>query len=223
MLPPSAPGRVPVPPDAAAARESPNSPPPVGTFSATDFGSIADLFAGALADDPGFQWMFPEAESRPARVRWVQGFLLRCKAATGVRDSIGDSAAALWLPPGVSAIVPLWTELAAGIALAPLSLGLSGTLRGLKADAAVKRRLEVVKQPCWYLDTLAVGPASQGRGLGSTLLQHGLARAGETPCFLYTVKPENVPYYERFGFSVVDNAVLVEGGPPAWTMRWQRE
>jgi predicted N-acetyltransferase YhbS len=70
-----------------------------------------------------------------------------------------------------------------------------------------------------YLDTLAVAPASQGRGLGGALLRRGLERAGDLPVFLHTVKPENVPYYSRFGFDVVDTARLVEDGPPAWTMR----
>lgn len=191
-------------------------------WTATDEPWVAPLFTASLQDDPGFLWMFPQPERRPVQVRWVQGFLIRSKSKMLVGDCVERKAAALWLPPGTSPIVPLWTEIFAGLAMAPFACGWEGTLRGLRADAAVKIRLQRVQQPCWYLDTLAVSPDHQGQGLGHAMLEHGFARAGDLPIFLYTVKSDNVPYYQRFGFEVIDDAPLLADGPPAWTMRWQK-
>lgn len=191
----------------------------VDSFGPADEGWVAPLFASAFADDPGFTWMFPDGARRLAQVAWVQGLLVRSKIAVCVAEHIERSAAALWFPPDACPVISRWTELRAGIAWAPFAVGCGGTVRGLRADAAVKVRLRRVEQPAWYLDALAVAPDRQGRGLGGELLRRGLARAGATPVYLYTVKPENLDYYRRFGFEVIDDSALVEGGPPAWTMR----
>ena len=40
-------------------------------------------------------------------------------------------------------------------------------------------------------------------------------------CYLETQKPENLAYYRRFGYEVVEELQPVAGGPPLWTMRRQ--
>jgi ribosomal protein S18 acetylase RimI-like enzyme len=70
----------------------------------------------------------------------------------------------------------------------------------------------------WHLGPVAVDTHLQGRGVGSRLMEVFCARvdaAGET-AYLETDKPENVRFYERFGFEVVgEEAVL---GVPNWFM-----
>jgi ribosomal protein S18 acetylase RimI-like enzyme len=183
---------------------------------------VAPLFASALADDPGFRWMFPDDARRLAQVTRLQTLLLRCKAAACLGDRVERKAAAMWTPPGVSPITSLWQEIQAGIVPAAFAVGFAGTVRGLRADASVSARLRRIVKPAWYLDTLGVAPGEQGKGYGGELLRRGLARAGATPVYLFTVKPENVAYYRKFGFEVTDDTVFVSGGPPAWTMRWTR-
>ena len=39
------------------------------------------------------------------------------------------------------------------------------------------------------------------------------------PAFLETGNPRNVPYYERFGFRVIDEGDAPGGGPRIWFMR----
>ena len=69
---------------------------------------------------------------------------------------------------------------------------------------------------------LGVRPGSQREGLGTRLIQPVLDRADADgdPCFLETSDRANVPYYERFGFSVIDDDLhLVPNGPSHVAMR----
>jgi len=47
-----------------------------------------------------------------------------------------------------------------------------------------------------------------------------LARADDAGAFLETGTPRNVPYYERFGFRIVDDTDAPDGGPHIWFMRF---
>lgn len=74
-------------------------------------------------------------------------------------------------------------------------------------------------EPHWYLALLGVEPSQQGHGLGSALLKPVLERCDTdiTPAYLETQKPENLPFYERFGFRVL-NEVRCADSPPVWLM-----
>lgn len=74
-------------------------------------------------------------------------------------------------------------------------------------------------EPHWYLALLGVDPSFQGKGFGGDLLRPKLAVSDETgvPAFLETQKPENLPFYERFGFTVMDE-IRVPGSPAVWQM-----
>lgn len=96
-------------------------------------------------------------------------------------------------------------------------------VRGRNRIRGLRLLDEMAKQhpaePHWYLVLLGVDPAFQGAGLGTSLLNHRLAAfdTSHMPTYLETQKPENVPYYERFGFTV--RAVIqLPGCPPLWTM-----
>jgi predicted N-acetyltransferase YhbS len=82
-------------------------------------------------------------------------------------------------------------------------------------------RFKIPTEPLWHLDSVAVEPGWQGRGIGSALVEFGLARtrATNTAVILETGTPRNVPLYERLGFHVVEDADSPEGGPYVWFMR----
>ena len=77
-------------------------------------------------------------------------------------------------------------------------------------------------EPAWQLDTIAVEPELQGRGIGRALIEAGLARAraDRASAFLSTGTAANVTVYGRCGFRVYDEADAPDGGPRVWFMRW---
>jgi len=75
------------------------------------------------------------------------------------------------------------------------------------------------KELHWYLPVIGVDPPSQGKGLGSALLQHALAECDRQhlPACLESSNPRNNPLYERHGFEVM--GVIQSGdSPPVWPM-----
>jgi predicted N-acetyltransferase YhbS len=62
--------------------------------------------------------------------------------------------------------------------------------------------------------------AVRGHGFGQVLMRSRLDRvdAEHAPAYLESSKPENVPYYERFGFSITGEITLPGDGPTVWTM-----
>jgi len=88
---------------------------------------------------------------------------------------------------------------------------------GLKLLTEVENRHP--PEPHWYLALLGVDPILQGHGIGRSLLEPVLTKCDVNieHAYLETQKPENLPFYERFGFRVRDE-VSVPGSPPVWLM-----
>jgi ribosomal protein S18 acetylase RimI-like enzyme len=78
------------------------------------------------------------------------------------------------------------------------------------------------RESLWHLDSIAVEPSLQGRGIGRELMEAGLALVGDdgSSVLLETGTPRNVPYYERFGFRTYEDDDAPAGGPHIWFMRW---
>ncbi|MBN2351146.1 MAG: GNAT family N-acetyltransferase [Spirochaetales bacterium] len=53
---------------------------------------------------------------------------------------------------------------------------------------------------------LAVAPPARGRGLARALIEDGLTRSGRmgSPIYLETQNKANIPFYERFGFRLIE-------------------
>ena len=71
----------------------------------------------------------------------------------------------------------------------------------------------------WHLGPVAVEPGLQGMSIGSQMLERFCARMDDEGemAHLETDKPENVRFYERFGFATVDEVEVL--GVPNWFMR----
>jgi predicted N-acetyltransferase YhbS len=67
---------------------------------------------------------------------------------------------------------------------------------------------------------LAVEPTMQRSGVGSMLMEEGLAQidAEHVGAYLETQKIDNHAYYRRFGFELRDTLHPIPDGPPYYTM-----
>jgi ribosomal protein S18 acetylase RimI-like enzyme len=74
------------------------------------------------------------------------------------------------------------------------------------------------KQPHYYLEYIGVDPAYQGQGLGSQMMDHLVARADadKVGCYLENASPRNLPFYQRFGFKVINEKQII--GFTTWFM-----
>lgn len=183
----------------------------VRTARAGDRRPISRTLACAFAADPVIRWLMP-TRSRDARM--FRALAAHVHAAPGCADVALDNGstvgAALWDPPGHH--VPLGQALL-GFVWLLTAMGPSSFRRGavLEAAFALARPTESV----WYLAQL--GAATPGQGIGSALLEHRLATI-TGPAYLESSNQRNVPFYQRFGFELVQEISLPRGGPALWTM-----
>ncbi len=106
------------------------------------------------------------------------------------------------------------------LAMTPGFLRVFG-FRTAKARAALDVMMRVhPEEPHWYLAAIGSDPTVRGQGFGQVLMRSRLDRcdAEHCPAYLESTKPENVPYYQRFGFRVTREIALPDAGPPLWAM-----
>jgi len=86
--------------------------------------------------------------------------------------------------------------------LALTCVGLANLGKVMKRESKIKSLHP--KTPMYYLWFIGVDPDVQNKGLGSKLLKQLIERGKELsrPIYLETSTPKNLPWYEKFGFSV---------------------
>jgi GNAT superfamily N-acetyltransferase len=192
--------------------------------SAQDYADAAVVASRAFHNDPFFEFLSPRPIQRAKglAIFWRSQIAhLGERAVTlGARRPDGRLVgAAVWIKPGCYPLpVSLQLRQSGGALWAmyqrPRSLQ-HGSQYLLAIDKAHP------KEPHWYLELLVVDPSMQRSGIGSMLQQTEMAKADQEglPCYLETQNADNLPYYRRHGYEVVDELHPVKGGPPLWTMR----
>lgn len=188
---------------------------------ASDVPALARVLAEAFDDDPVMGWMVPRADTRVVHATRLFTTLTRhlhlaAGGAEVVRDATGALVgAALWGPPG-QWHASTWRQLV----MLPGLFRALGRRMAMAGEASERMQRMHPAEPHWYLATLGCAPAARGRGFGHALLRSRLERcdAEGMPAYLESSKPENVAYYERFGFVLVGEISLGKGGPAVWPM-----
>jgi GNAT superfamily N-acetyltransferase len=181
-----------------------------------DVRSVASTLARAFHDDPVMTWLFGD-EPGP-RLRRLRRYFA-CEARRHRRrgqvwvggDHIG---VAFWDPPGLWRAT--WPQLMRSALVMVPALG-PRIFRAAKAVDLIDRGHP--REHHWYLAVLGTDPQHQGQGVGTALVNPVLERCDREGlgAYLESSKPTNVPYYERFGFSLTGQIDL-PSGPPVWPM-----
>jgi ribosomal protein S18 acetylase RimI-like enzyme len=185
-----------------------------------DVKQLSQVLARAFYDDPVMMWLLPDDERRTGHLNRLFATMTRhhhlSHGGVEVATDGGDiGAAALWDPPHH------WQESwRAQLAMTPTFLRVFGarSTRGRAVQELMKRAHP--EEPHWYLAVIGSDPTVRGKGFGQALMRSRLDRcdAEYAPAYLESTKAENVPYYERFGFTVTREIALGRGGPKLWAM-----
>ena len=179
--------------------------------------ALASVLGRAFVGEPMMRW--PLGDHGDIEERFSRGFeyylgdLIRLGLVWEAGEGMG---AAVWVPPDQA---DAWAE----AQLNQPKIRVLAEDGGRRYDAFwAWVESKVPDEPLWHLDSVAVEPRAQGRGIGSALIEFGLdlARVDGAGVFLETGTPRNVPLYERFGFRVLEDADAPGGGPQIWFMRW---
>jgi ribosomal protein S18 acetylase RimI-like enzyme len=171
------------------------SMPQIQIATASDEPAAIDLLALAFSSDPAARWAWPDpgqyAKNFPAFARAFGG---KAFSHSGAHCLEGNSGAALWLPPGVQPDLEAMTRL-------------------IQCAMPEERRQEFFalfeqmgshhpSEPHWHLALIGVDPFHQGKGLGSVLMQQGLAACDRNRqlAYLESSNPKNISFYQRHGF-----------------------
>ena len=191
--------------------------------------SAANVAARAFYDDPIFSWIFPTSASRLALLSRTMKAIVGMRVPLGsvvVDDPVSPRVVLAYETPQrrVSFSTELGHLLPTLLICLPALLSHGNVLRqfrrvfwGFRALAATAARRP--RQPHFYVSVLTVDPPHQRIGLGGRALRELLLKcdAVKVAAHLETARPENVSYYEGFGFRVVEQMTLGDC-PPLWIM-----
>lgn len=175
--------------------------------------AVIALLDVAFERDPFVGWLTRgDARARRRYVTLVTRRLIAPRGRIFVDDAL--RAVALWMPPG-GWNLPLGTQLAMLPTLARV-VGPRRLLHVARVSAAIE---EGRPEAHWYLALVGASPAARGTGLGSAVVEAGLAlaRAEGVPALLETSNSANVRWYERFGFAI-RRRLDPPDAPPVWTL-----
>ncbi|MFT4199160.1 GNAT family N-acetyltransferase [Gordonia sp. (in: high G+C Gram-positive bacteria)] len=166
------------------------------------------VFTRAFHDDPLVRWVMADPERDPAL--WRFSDVHRSPGASDLYvDGDGRTVgAAWWDPPGYQPDVDHRR-----MVVQALRVLRTRVMRGAAIEELFPKYRP--REPHWYLST--IGAVEQGRGIGSALLAHRLEQI-DGPAYLESSNRVNIPLYEKFGFTVVDEVRLPMNGPSFWPM-----
>ncbi|MGX5734764.1 GNAT family N-acetyltransferase [Bosea thiooxidans] len=182
----------------------------VRSASRDEESTVSAIITLAFATDPMARWSLGDAQTYLA----VMPDLIRAFGAAAydsdssyVSDDL--AGAAMWLPPGVEP-----------------DIGTLGSLIRMNADPAILSDVDAMFEamaryhpevPHWYLPLIGADPTRQGRGIGSALMRHALARCDRdgVAAYLESSNPRNIPLYRRHGFEIL--GTIQVGSSPVLT------
>jgi len=184
----------------------------------------ASVVAGrAFADGPFSQFLFPDEQRRPHCLEIIHRTVFRHPGPGAIFQTARDEqdrivGLALWIPTGRYPL-SAWSQLSQ----LPGSLRAVYRRRGaLRIGVAYSRATAPLhpKEPHWYLWVLMTDPDFQGRGIGTALMDYGLARvdAEGVGTYLETNNEVNLAFYQRFGFILRSTVQPVSDGPELFAM-----
>ena len=176
---------------------------------------VLEVLGRAFFDDPVSMYLFPDERRRQAGFAGFSGLAIDAFGSSAhVLTNDAVQGAAIWQlpspqPPG------LLVQLRMGIHMAWLIR--AGMGRAIRLGEFMSEHH--LHEPHYYLAAIGTDPSFQGKGIGSALIQPVLERCDKErlPAYLESSKRENIPFYNKHGFEVVEE-LQIPDGPRLWPM-----
>lgn len=187
----------------------------------SDVRALARTLGRAFHEDPVMTWLLPDRTRRTKGLSRMFATMARHHFIAGGGTEVAQrgaeiGAAALWDPPG--RWQQSWRQELIMLPAFALAMGRYAE-RGRQVSELMKENHP--EEPHWYLAVIGSDPTVRGTGFGQLLMRSRLDRvdAEHAPAYLESSNPDNIPYYQRFGFEVTGEIVLPGDGPslvPMW-------
>ena len=173
---------------------------------------FASVLSRAFYNDPYYRFIMPNDKKRMAQIHWWMKILLSYTWIYGSIYYTNDKkSVAMWLGPE-KPIVNDVIILSMGLIMYPFKIGIRNFFRLLDLSEQWGKEHKKLDKRHYYLMVIGVEPEFQQQGIGSRLMQVGLEKADNEKheCFLETVTPEDVRFYEKHNFEVLLNKGFAE-------------
>jgi GNAT superfamily N-acetyltransferase len=176
----------------------------------------------AFSEDPCLKYLLDSDFYDPIKAKYIHEYSIRIGLQYGLITTTGKNieGISIWLPPK-KANVSTWMFIRAG------GLNLKKTvhpkiLEMFKKYSKFSSEIHYrhASMPHWYLFSIAVDKQYQGLGYSKQLLIPVLKYFDENnqTCYLETHNPQNVSFYEKFNFEVVEMGTLPNSNITHWGM-----
>ncbi|NND01369.1 MAG: GNAT family N-acetyltransferase [Acidimicrobiia bacterium] len=181
----------------------------VESIDSSEFGTAGRVLGKAFQTDPLWTAVIADSDRRQEKLTRMFTALTQTTVMSGglAEGTPGLDGVALWMPPGRD--LGLWAMVRTGFAIPRFAMALPKPDRKRMLSVLrqiAERQKAVMPEPHWYVSAVGVDPESQGIGIGSALMEHGIARADRegAPVYLETETASNVAFYKKLGFNVLD-------------------
>lgn len=175
-----------------------------------DLSWMIELLTQAFLGKPPITKLFPAARQQAQTEEFMRCICTYALMFGECYTTTARQGVALWLPPNQTSM-PLRKMIRAGMLPTPFRLGARAFARVLHFTSKTgKTHKTAVIAPHYYLLMLGVHPSEQGKGIGKSLVCHGLELAAreQVPTYLETQSSANVGIYKRMGFEVAAKTAL---------------
>src|SRR5882672_8773771 len=168
---------------------------------------IVDILAKSFDDNKSVNYIVKQDKKRAERMRKLMAYSFEiCYLFGDVFLSDDKKGCVLIVLPDKKKTTLKSIGLDAGLALSVI--GLSNIRKAMAREAQINKLHP--KRPIYYLWFIGVDPLAQKKGVGTKLLKEIIneAKFKGRPIYLETSTLKNIPWYEKFGFTVYNKLDL---------------
>lgn len=190
-----------------------------------DYIEKACKVAGSAFQDDSFTiFVYPDERERMQKIEY--GFYMLYKY--GIKHGLTYATSknlegiTLWLPPKKT-YPSIWTMMRYGGFYTMRKVGLK--LKAMKRTMTVfkyeeERHRDLAPYDHWYFQNIAVKPEEQGKGYGGLLISTMLKtiESDGLPIYVETNTEKSVSIYQKYGFEILEHAIIPETDVPLWCM-----